>query len=174
MWGCDVASANQALAKLCDIESLACGKIEGVGIDVRLRGESLQQRFEVDNQDAFGETRQRRKHLEPLRDDVRMRRKEIVGQCFPVRKSLDREFRSAKEPELIRKPVHIARSRCNEYYRAGSAMRCFREIKGHGRPVQLPPADMQLSAIGEQRTVGRLHAVSAGGSAVQSKMAKAK
>ena len=52
--------AGQAIAKRGDIERFAGAQIERVRVDVRLRRQSLQHRFQVDDDDPLGQPRQRR------------------------------------------------------------------------------------------------------------------
>jgi hypothetical protein len=104
-----VASPDQALAEAFDVQHLAHREVERVGVDVRLWCESLQQRFEIDDDDASLESRQAREHAQALRHDVGMRREQVVRQCFPIRKAFDVQAGLAEELQLILEAVRLAR-----------------------------------------------------------------
>ena len=105
----DVAGAARPIERP-DVEHFADAEIESVGIDVRLRRQALQRRFEIDDDNALGEARQRRQHPQALRHDVRMRREQVVGVSQAV-EMLDVAAGRAEESQLVFHAARMARVR---------------------------------------------------------------
>src|ERR1044071_1464809 len=101
-------------------------------IDIALRRESLQQRLEIHNDDSLVEPRQCREHAQTLRNDIRMRREQVVWQSLPIRETFDVEPRLAEEAELILEAPGLRSTRGDDQQWARSRTGGFGKPEGRG------------------------------------------
>ena len=100
LWHVAVARGLETALLAGDVEFLSQREHESGTGDVAARSESLHQRRDRHDEHAALQPRQAVQCGDALRDDVRMRREQVVGQGFPVRELQDLEPGSCEHREL--------------------------------------------------------------------------
>ena len=106
-----IARRDQALAEGAELEARTALEREAARTDVVDRWQPREQAVDAEQQHAALQRRQSRQCRQALRDDVRVRRKLVVGQDLPVGEREDLEAGTAEEAQLRRQPVEFTRIR---------------------------------------------------------------
>ena len=101
-------SRDQARAQRLDRKRGAGLEFEAAGLDVGDRWQPRKQAFRRQQQCAARQRRQLRERTQALRDDVRMRGKNVIGEYLPIRQRQDGEVRPAEEAQLVAEAFQVA------------------------------------------------------------------
>ena len=104
-----ISGQGQLRTQRSQVQALADVNLEGVGLDVAARGQSLQQGVDRDQPDAAAGARQLCQGCEPRRGDIRVRREAVVGQGLQIGKHPDVETGPGKESNFVPQGLCIAR-----------------------------------------------------------------
>ena len=135
-----------------DGERLPGAELERAALHVTARRQPLHERVGRDDQAAVPQLRQLEQSLQPLGDDVRMGREELVRQHFPVRQPQQRQLLPGEEAQLRREPLELARRVHNDHVQPPVGAHGFGKRQCRGAAVQLMPAQTPVGP-GRQRRI---------------------
>ena len=137
-----VACIRQPLAERLERKGLSAHELESAALDVLLRRQPLHERVRGHDQTSVPGLRQLEERPQPLRDDVRMRREEIVRQHFPVGERKQRQALTREEAQLRRQPIELPGGIGHDDIQPLVAMRGLGERQGRRAAMELVPAQM--------------------------------
>ena len=135
-----IARLHQPRAQRFDRQLVADRKVERAAIDIAARRDSLAQRVGRGQQHRGLQARQFGERREPLGNDVRMRREQVVGQHFPVGQHVDRCDAAEEERELGAQLVELARIARDDQVRTCVRFDGFGQRQAARGAIELVPA----------------------------------
>ncbi len=87
---------------------------------------------------------------QPLRNDVRVRGEQVIGQDLPIRKGQQRQSLTRKEAQLRGEPLELPRGVRDDHIEALVGSSRLGERQRRGAPVKLVPADPSGGRSGDR------------------------
>ena len=147
-----VAGLGEALPEGLDGERLALHELERPALHVLAWRQALHERVGGDDQATVARVRQLVKRLQPLGDDVRVRREQIVRQHLPVRQPQQRQRARGEESQLRRQPLELARTVGDQHVQPAVGTGRLGQRERRGAAIELMPAQARRGG-GRRRRV---------------------